>query len=369
MRRLHHRLAAVLIAMAAVILILSTVSSLWSIHYHLTMYRHQQSAEGAAADSAGLTGFGGHLEQALMQSTLLTFLGALSIAALLGYYVAKRVSAPLVEMKRGAERMAKGEWGSRVRVRGEDELAQLAGSLNGLGEQLQVQQQLRLTMSQDVAHELRTPLATLKSHLIALEDGIWEPTPSRLRACSEEVERLIALVAELEELHAMDAPDFRLRLEPKPLAPVIGKAAEITEAAYARKGVGLRVRMDSEACVDMDDSRMLQVLLNLLTNALAHTEPGGEVRIELAEEGGQVTVDLRDTGPGIPSEDLPYIFERFYRGDKSRTRKSGGSGIGLAIVHKLVAAHGGQVWAENDGGAVFRVRLPLHRDEGREPYL
>ncbi|MBB3111798.1 signal transduction histidine kinase [Paenibacillus phyllosphaerae] len=357
--RLHNKLAAILIAMAAIILVLSTVSTLLSIHYHLRLFNHQQPLHSMMVDEANFPAFDFHLEQALVQSTLLTFIGSLMIAVLIGFYVARRISSPLVEMKGIAERMITGEWNSRANVKGKDELAQLASSLNGLAEQLQVQEQLRINMSQDVAHELRTPLATLKSHMIALEDGIWEPTPERIHACYEEIERLISLVAELEELNYMDSPEFRLQLEKQSLAPAIHKANDIVAAAFLNKDVRLNIMLVPNVNIQMDFNRIIQILVNILTNALTHTQIGGQVDVRAEIQGEYVIIDIHDSGPGIASEDLPYIFERFYRGDKSRNRKSGGSGIGLAIVKKLVLAHKGAIWVENHNGALFHIRLPI----------
>lgn len=355
--KLHIKLALILISMASIILFLSTASSLISIHYHLSFIHRQPQDSSVGFEQ--FPNFDYHLEQALVQSTFLTFIGSLLVAIFIGFYVAKKISAPLINMKAAAERITAGEWTTRTDVKGKDELAQLASSLNRLAEQLQVQEQLRLNMSQDVAHELRTPLATLKSHMIALEDGIWEPTPERIHACYEEIERLIDLVTELEELNVMDSPEFRLSLEKQAVAPVIYKGCDVVSAAFLRKNVNLNVYFVPDVEVDMDYNRLIQVLVNLLTNALNYTEPGGEVIVIAEIEDNYVIIDIRDTGPGIASEDLPFIFERFYRGDKSRNRKTGGSGIGLAIAKKLVLAHKGSIWAENDNGALFHIRLPI----------
>lgn len=356
--KLHIKLAFILISMASIILLLSTVSSLVSIHYHLSfIHRNQPQDRGIGFEQ--IPNIDDHLEQALVQSTFLTFIGSLLIAIFIGIYVAKKISVPLINMKGVAERMTAGEWNSRTDVKGNDELAQLASSINRLAEQLQIQEQLRINMSQDVAHELRTPLATLKSHMIALEDGVWEPTPERIHACYEEIERLIDLVTELEELNVMDSPEFRLSLEKQTLAPVIYKGCDVVSAVFLRKNVNLNVYFIPDVKVEIDYNRMIQVLVNLLTNALTYIESGGEVTVKADIDDNYVTIDIQDTGPGIATEDLPFIFERFYRGDKSRNRKTGGSGIGLAIVKKLVTVQKGSIWAENDNGALFHIRLPI----------
>ncbi|WP_426451546.1 sensor histidine kinase [Paenibacillus sp. S-38] len=361
MNRLHTRLALLIVSIAAGILLISTVSIMLGTHYHISMY--QQSTQGLNHDLPQLDY---HLEQALLQSILWTFAGSMILAVLIAIYTAKRISAPLVDMKRVAEQMSEGQLDVRAHVRGKDELAELGNSLNKLAEQLSVQNGLRKTMTEDIAHELRTPLTTLKSHMRAFEDGIWDPTPERIHSCYEEIERLTQLVAELEELTYMESPEFRLECKEEQLYSVIANGVEVVSAAYLEKKVRLSFTCKRDIHLQADRNRMTQILVNLLTNALAFTPPGGQARIEAAEESfhGQTFIKLTiaDTGTGIPKEDLPFIFERLYRGEKSRSRRTGGSGLGLTIVKKLVTAHGGHVWAESGQGAVFHIRLPQVRE-------
>ncbi|MDP4097980.1 HAMP domain-containing histidine kinase [Paenibacillus sp. P96] len=352
--RVYVRLAVTIVGMAAGILIIFTLISMAAAHYHISMYMEQVSLA-----SKRLSPLMDHLESALIQSILLTGLFSLLLALIIGVYFAKRISRPLVRMKQAAEWISRGNLDVRVGTEGKDEIAELGASLNQLSEQLQRQQSLRMSMSQDIAHELRTPLTTLKSHMRALEDGIWEPTPDRIHSCLEEVERLIQLVSELEELNVMDSPEFQLSCKEEPLRTIVVKAAGLMEAAFMEKQVQLQYEDVSEIKLLMDVDRMKQILVNLLTNALHHTPAGGTVSIRERREKGAVCLVISDTGPGISAKDLPYIFERFYRGDKSRTRQTGGSGMGLAIVKKLVEAHGGEVWAQSDHeGARFYIRLP-----------
>lgn len=355
-RRLHLRLAFVIIALAAGIVAIAIISIVLETHYHFTMYQEQHEASGMDGDPGALAY---HLEQALIQTILWTGLGSIILAVILGFYVARRISEPLVHMKRIAERMSSGQWHSRVHVRGEDELAQLGASLNSLADQLHQQEQLRVTMTEDIAHELRTPLATLKSHMRAMEDGIWAPTPERIHTCYEEIERLAQLVAELEDLTHVESPGFQLNRSLSSLADVIQRAADLVHAAFREKGVALSFQADSGLQLDMDPSRMMQILANLLSNALKYTPQGGSVHIEAVDEGEDIHLLVRDTGSGIPPEELPYIFERFYRTEKSRNRRTGGSGLGLTIVKQLVTAHGGTVRAESGGvGTTMHIRLP-----------
>ncbi|MCD1259210.1 HAMP domain-containing protein [Paenibacillus athensensis] len=352
MNRLHTRLALIIIGIAVGIVLISTVSLIMTTHYHFSMYQAQagMSHEFPALDY--------HLEQALMQTIVWTSLISILLAIFLGFYVARRISAPLVHMTHVAERMTGGEWNSRVVIRGKDELADLGASLNTLASQLQQHEQLRMTMTEDIAHELRTPLATLKSHMRALEDGIWEPTPERIHSCYEEIERLAQLVAELEDLTYVESPGFQLVRKEESLAAIIERGVQLVTAAYREKNVRLSGNASPHIRVNVDQDRMIQVLVNLLSNALKFTPERGEVRVKGSEERDHVLIQVHDTGTGIPQEDLPYVFERFYRADKSRNRRTGGSGLGLTIVKELVAAHGGDISVESWQGTTFTIRIP-----------
>lgn len=351
--RLHTRLAWIIIGTAACILLISTISVLMATHYHIAMFHEQ--AEVLEQDLSGLDL---HLEQALIQSILWTFAGSIGLAVLIGLYIAKRISRPLVSMKQAAERMSGGRLDTRVAVAGQDELAELGSALNGLAAQLQQQESLRITMTEDIAHELRTPLAILKSHMRALEDGVWAPTPERIRACSEEMERLAGLVAELEELTYMESPAFQMEWREEDLDRMIATGTELVAAAFLEKGVRLVCHCPPGIQVMADRKRFFQILVNLLGNALKFSPEEGEVRIEFVEEEHAVQIRVKDCGSGIQPEDLPHVFERFYRADKSRNRKTGGSGLGLTIVKRLVEAHGGKVWAESAHGATIVIRWP-----------
>lgn len=354
--RLDLKLAAIIVSITAGILIVFTVINLITNHYHITMFQRQSSGQH------GMEQLNYHLEQALMQSIILTCLLAIAVACIIGIYVAKKISAPLVQMKKAAERMTQGDLDIRVHTRGYDEIEGLGSSLNELAVQLQKQGQLRRNMTQDIAHELRTPLTTLKSHTRALEDGVWEPTAQRFRTCLDEIDRLIQLVTELEDLHDMESPEFQLSRTDQDLRHIIERAVNLSTAMYQEKQVDLQYSTSGVSVIaNVDADRMLQVLINVLSNALLHTPEGGEVQAELLDEGTNALIKIKDSGRGIPSSDLPYIFERLYRGDKSRNRLSGGSGMGLAIVKQLVSKHDGQVWAESDGdngGSCFYIRIP-----------
>jgi len=349
---LRYRLSLVLLSAVVGTLLLAGISLMAETHYHFHLYQEQYGMDH------NLQGLTFHLEQALLQSMMWTLLGAFVLAAVISLYLAKRLSAPLIEMKQAAEKITRGDLSVRIHVPGSDELSELGRALNHLAEQLQQQERLRVTMTQDIAHDLRTPLATLKSHMQAMLDQIWEPTPARLRSCYEETERLITLVADLEQLTEMDSPHFRLHRKPENLAALIEQSVRIVSAAFLEKGVRLAVQPHPALCLNVDRDRLIQILVNVLSNSFKFTPEGEKVEIRVEDENGSVLITVQDTGPGIAPEDLPYVFERFYRADKSRNRKSGGGGIGLTIVKKLVEAHGGKVWIESGNGTIVSIRLP-----------
>ncbi|SEC05944.1 ATP-binding protein [Paenibacillus sp. GP183] len=354
-KRLHTRLAFIIIGISTCILLISTVSVILATHYHISLFHDQ-----AAGMNHDVSQLNYHLEQALIQSIIWTFAGSIILAVLIGFYVANRISKPLVDMKQAAERMSDGQLDARVKIEGKNELAELGNSLNELAKQLHKQEQLRVTMTEDIAHELRTPLTTLKSHMRAFEDGIWEPTPERIHSCYEEIERLTKMVVELEDLTHMESPAFQLERNEEPLKSMIEQGVDLVSAAFHEKKVDLSFSCSPNIRIFADRNRMIQILVNLLTNALKFTPENGNVRIEVLEEQQDVLMTIQDSGSGIVPEDLPFIFERFYRADKSRNRRTGGSGLGLTIVKRLVNAHSGHVWAESGKqGTTFYIRLSI----------
>ncbi|WP_248928344.1 sensor histidine kinase [Paenibacillus hamazuiensis] len=358
MKGLYARIAIACIGIASGVLIISAVTFIIGTHYHLTMY--QQQAQDMNITSPA---FDTHLEQALVQSVFWTAILGIVLAIVISLFVAKRITSPLIEMKAVAERMAKGELTSRTEVTGRDEIADLGNSLNYLAEQLMLQEQLRKTMTADVAHELRTPIATLKSHMAAMIEGVWDPTPRRLESCYEEIERLRFLVGDLEQLTEVESPNFKLKLKEENIGAVVQHHIEAIQAAYERKGVRLSFRNEANIQASIDKLRFGQIIANLLSNALKFTPQGEKVAVEIKEQSETFSISVSDSGIGIDEKELPFIFERFYRADKSRDRKSGGSGIGLTIVKKLVEAHGGAIDIQSrvGEGTTFEFRLPKTR--------
>lgn len=350
-RGLHARLAISFVIAASSILIIASIIIMLEVHYHLSMFKED------VPDFNSISPLTHHFEKALLSSILWTSIGAVLLVTLISYFVAKGLSTPLIQMRNAAEKMAKGDLGVRTETLGNDELNDLGVSLNQLASQLQRQETARKNMTSDIAHELRTPLATIKSHLEAFEDGVFQPTPERLHSLKEEIERLILLVQDLEHLTAMESPQSVLELKQEDLNNVISRSIDAVSASYAQKGVKLESISAAPIELKLDAKRMTQVFINLLTNALTYTPAGGYVTVTAAEVTDHVYVTVKDTGKGIPKDEVEQVFERFYRSEKSRNREYGGSGIGLTIVKRIIEAHDGQIWIESELGKGTEVHI------------
>lgn len=277
-----------------------------------------------------------------------------------GIYMAKRLSGPINRAIGVAKRIAKGEFDGRIREASDTrEIIDLTETVNSLAETLGRQDLQRKRLTADVAHELRTPIATLQSHLEAMIDGVWAPDVERLTSCHEETERLSRLVGDLERLARYESENLILDKSRFDLSAVISRIVTNFESQYRNKGIELKFT-PREAIVEADEDKLSQVLINLISNAWKYSAAGGSVEISIVDAGDEIRTSISDTGAGISAEDLPYVFERFYRTDKSRSRLTGGSGIGLTIAKAIVEAHKGRisVSSEINRGSVFTVSLP-----------
>ncbi|WP_229776219.1 HAMP domain-containing sensor histidine kinase [Alicyclobacillus cellulosilyticus] len=305
----------------------------------------------------------GHFEQALSQSLVWTLLCFVLAAAGMAVMVSRVMTRRIVIMQKHAARIAQGEWGAAMPVAGRDELSSLANTLNYLSEQLARQEQLRKHLMQDIAHELRTPLATLRAHLQAFYDGLWEPNRERLQSCLEEIERFEALVAAVETLYEADTmSEVPSRSGAQTdLRQAAQSVVQLFEPRCAAAGLNLAfVAEDTPVWVQMEAKHVAQVLWNLLDNAVKYTPRGGSISVSVGHRNGRPFLAVKDTGIGIPESELENIFERFYRVDKSRDRKTGGSGLGLAIVKRLVDSSHGVIQVESQVGvgSNFTIHWP-----------
>ncbi len=312
-----------------------------------------------------------HLNMAYNDATLVSLGVAVGAAVLLALAISLIISArvvrPVKAFATAAEKIASGSHRARVPERGTDELAQLARSFNKMAASLEDAEQNRRQLLADVAHELRNPLATIESYLEALADGVLPADGENWGAIRAETIRLNRLVNDLQQVSRAEAHQLDLRLTPVSLNAVVQDAVRAASPAYVTKGVTLETGLDDGAAeVELDRERIAEVLANLLANALRHTPAGGNVRVTTSGDEAGAQIAVIDSGEGIPPEYLERIFERFFRVDPARSRSSGGTGIGLAIVRAIVDAHGGSVTAASDGvgrGATFTVRLPARQQQ------
>jgi two-component system sensor histidine kinase BaeS len=315
--------------------------------------------------SAGLSAADSTLQDGLWRAIA----GAAGAAALLalftGLAVARRITRPVGRLISATKAMAGGDRTARVgRVLAAGELGELAVAFDQMADTLGRQEQLRRDLVADVAHELRTPIAVLQAGHEALLDGVTEPTQAELGSLRDEVLRLATMVDDLQTLAAADAATLQLKLTPQDLAEVAGRAADSLAGRFQTAGIALD-RALAPAPIRADPRWLHQVITNLLTNALKFTPPGGTVTIESGTiESGQTgqtgqTAVLRvsDTGVGIPADELPRIFDRFWRGRQAAGIS--GSGIGLAVAAELARAHGGDLSASSDPGHGARLTLTL----------
>jgi len=285
---------------------------------------------------------------------------AVAIALLLTFVLSRRILAPVKALTQAARRLGKGDFSQRVHVRDKGEVGELAQSFNSMASDLECAEQLRRNMVADAAHELRTPLSNIRGYLEAIRDGIKKPDSGTIRSLNEEASSLSRLVDDLQELSLADAGELKLICRKEDISKLIDEAAAAWQPQAAAKGLMLAVKLAEKLpLINIDSHRIKQVLRNLLENAVAHTSQGGSIAVEAWKEGNQIKVSVVDTGKGIPAKDLPNIFERFYRVDKSRARATGGSGLGLTIAKRLVEAHGGRIEVQSKPGKGSRFTFTL----------
>jgi two-component system sensor histidine kinase BaeS len=306
-----------------------------------------------------LTGEDRQLQQRLDTDHLVAALAALLAGLLAALFVASRLARPLRKLTDAARQIERGNLHARVQPEGAPETAILGHSFNRLAETLQHEEQIRRAAAADVAHELRTPLAGIVSRIEAAQDGVLADEQNNLQAIHAEALRLSQLVDDLGKLAEAEQPGLTLHKQPVDLGALLAERVDVHREQLAVKSVALEQRIEP-AHVYGDPGRLAQILDNLLSNALRYTPSGGKISVELTQPNAKAILVIADSGVGIAGEDLPYIFERFWRGEQSRARHTGGAGIGLAIVRELVRAHDGRIDVQSkpSQGSRFTVSLP-----------
>lgn len=283
------------------------------------------------------------------------------IGLVVSYFLSGNITRPLRQLSRAAEKIRQGELKQEVPVETRDEVGQLAAVFNQMSAELAVNENNRQELLANIAHELKTPLAILQGHLESMLDGVEQPEPDKLFSMQEEVMRLTRLVGDLRDLSLAQVHQLELHFQPIDLGEKTERAAEMLEPLLEEKNLHFVKELAPDLPLrQLDQDRLNQILYNLITNAIRYTTPGTAILLKTEAAGKNVRLLIADEGPGIAPEDLPHVFEQFYRGDKSRNRALGGSGIGLSLAKSFVEAQGGSIRAENrkNGGAAFIVEFP-----------
>jgi len=305
----------------------------------------------------------------ILATVLLVFAGGMAMT--LGFFLASALTDRLHSLERASRSLASGQLSVRVPVMGRDEVASLAAAFNQMAAQLEAAdakqrevERLRSDLIAWVGHDLQTPLASIRAILEALADGVVDDPDSvrrYLQTAQRDVRSLSVLIDDLFQMAQLDAGGLRLDLSPNSLSDLISDTLESFSALAAQQGINIEGSVAEDVDpVCMDAPRIGRVLNNLVSNALRHTPTGGRVELRAQRNGSRVEVVVLDTGEGVRPEDVPHIFERFYRGEKSRSRATGGGGLGLAVARGIVEAHGGEIHLESGSaeGARFVFSLP-----------
>ena len=312
------------------------------------------TADGHSAASAQAM-----FDASVGQVVATALVGAIVSAAVLSAVLASRIARPLRDMTRAASQIAKGEYGARVSLEGPEELAGLAESFNSMAASLQEQERLRRELIANAAHELRTPLTNLQGYLEALRDEVIPADRATFESLWDEAERLVRLSRSLDLLAEGDSIDPARPLMAVDLTGAAASAADLVAPAMAQAGLKFETDLEPSLTAIAESDGLAQVLGNLLQNAVRYTPSGGTVRLLAERRPRAILVSVTNTGSDIPAADLPHVFERFYRVEKSRAAARGGAGIGLAIVRQLVQSFGGRVGVESGNGlTLFWFSLP-----------
>ena len=361
------------------ILVLITAASLF---VPATFERHMASMNAIMADGSNMSSDEEMQAELFSQYTVAVYeavgyatLAALVAAIIASILISRQVVTPMLRMTSLSHRIAEGEYAERLKLPGGlqasqvDELDQLALSFNQMAEKLEKVETMRRQLIGDVTHELRTPLTAVKGYLEGVMDGVLPASPETFQQIHAEIDRLQRLVNDLQELSRVESGAVQLELALTSPAGLIEKIESNFGNQFSEKDIQLLADVEPGIPnILVDSDRIIQVLTNLVGNALQYSSCGGGVNLSVHQDKSEIVFSVKDTGIGISAEQLPYIFNRFYRTDKSRNRASGGSGIGLTIAKALIQAHHGRIWAESKGegrGSTFSFSIPLHSDSER----
>ncbi len=352
------------------LLVVAVLSLIYLANWQMEELFREYLAMQPGAEAIMHMGPMGSLELGFLHSVHESLVWVGMIFALLGFFasyvLARNITVPLRGLSQAAERIRQGDLGQTVPVSSKDEVGQLAEIFNQMSTGLAKNEQLRRELLANVAHELRTPLAILNGNLESMLDGVIKPEPEKLFSMQEEVMRLTRLVADLRDLSLAEVRQLQLHKEPCDVNRLMCRAADMLWPLLEEKNLQFEYSLaEGLPSIMLDADRMSQVFYNIMVNAVRYTKEGTAIILRSEKSRGTageswLVLQIQDFGPGIAPEDLPYVFDHFYRGEKSRSRQSGGSGIGLALARQFVENHGGAIRAENGEveGTVFTICLP-----------
>lgn len=283
------------------------------------------------------------------------------MAVLISFWIARKMLTPLKELTMGIQQIANGKKFNKVSIKTNDEFHELGEAFNHMSQKLERNEEIRQSLVADVAHELRTPLTILQGKLESIQEGAIEATEETILELTDEVYRMNRLVNDLQQLSLAEAGMLPLNKQKIEMKKFIARICSHLQWLADEKGISLKYgQIPDECSLDIDTDRMTQVIVNLVGNALRYTPANGVVEVSIREDDDKLYIQIADTGPGIHEEALPFIFERFYKTDRSRTRHEGGTGLGLSIAKGFVEAHGGMINVESEmnKGTTFTIQFP-----------
>lgn len=294
---------------------------------------------------------------------ILIFVGifSLGVSILIGVLISTSISKPIGSVVKATNLIATGKYKNRIKEESNiKEIKEMINSVNTLATSLDEEEKVRKILTKDISHELRTPLTTMQGQLEALIDGIWDPTEERLQSIHEEVQRLSRLVGSLEHLSRYESENLILNRSEVNIKDLIEMILTNFEKQLLDKEINVKSELET-TIINIDKDKITQALVNIISNGIKYTEHGGELEVICKSEDNKTMISIQDNGIGISREHLPYIFQRFYRADESRTRATGGAGIGLTISKAIIEAHDGslKVQSEIDKGTKFTITLPI----------
>lgn len=299
-------------------------------------------------------------------NNIIILVGAISLilSLIISSIISTRISSPILQVIDKAKHISEGDFDGRIDVKSNTkEISQLIKSINDLASSLEKQDILRKRLTSDVAHELRTPLATLQGNVEAIIDGVWKLEKYRLESCHEEILRITRLVRDLEKLTQYESENLILNITQFNLSEVMTNIITNLDKEFKNKQITVDFQ-DGFESIFADKDKITQVVINILTNAIKYNKIGGHIEIITKKQEDKYIIIFKDNGIGISKEDLPYIFERFYRADKSRNRSTGGSGIGLAISKAIIESHGGSITASSELNKGTEIIITLYNNRG-----